>query len=207
MPINPQGICVHGDLTQERDFITAVLQACGALVVVFDTQGRVVLCNRAFEEVTGYSSAELSGKIFFDVLVSPDTRELSRRRLEHAISARLASSFDSEWITKSGQTRRISFSNVPMVNEAGEVQYYIVTGIDISDRHRTDQELLKSEIQFRSIWEASCEPMFLTDGAGTIVKVNAAFAALLNTDPIAKHSAAPSRTTTPSSGREYPAAP
>src|SRR3984957_12284279 len=185
MPINSQGICVHGDLTQERDFITAVLQACGALVVVFDTQGRIVLCNRAFEEVTGYSSAELSGKIFFDVLVSPDSRELSRRRLEHAISARLASSFDSEWITKSGQTRRISFSNVPMVSEKGEVQYYIVTGIDISDRHRTDQELLKSEIQFRSIWEALCEPMFLTDGTGTIVKVNAAFAALLNTDPIA----------------------
>jgi PAS domain S-box-containing protein len=185
MPINPQGICVQGDLTQERDFITAVLQACGALVVVFDTQGRVVLCNRAFEEVTGYSSAELSGKIFFDILVSPDSRELSRRRLEDAISARLASAFENEWITKSGQPRRISFSNVPMVNEADEVQYYIVTGIDISDRHRTNQELLKSEIQFRSIWEASCEPMFLTDRTGTIVKVNAAFAALLNTDPIA----------------------
>src|SRR5580704_16381211 len=123
---------MHADFIKERDFITAVLQACGALVVVFDTEGRIVLCNRAFEEVTEYSSAELSGKIFFDVLVSPDTRELSRRRLEHAISARVPSSFDSEWITKSGEPRRISFSNVPMVNEAGEVQYYIVTGIDIS---------------------------------------------------------------------------
>jgi PAS domain S-box-containing protein len=154
-------------------------------VVVFDAQGRIVLCNRAFEEVTGYSSADLTGKIFFDVLVSPGARERSRKRLEHVISACLASAFESEWITKSGETLRISFSNVPMVNEAGDVQYYITTGIDITDRHRTDQELLKSEIQFRSIWEASCEPMFLTDRAGTIVKVNAAFAALLNTHPIA----------------------
>src|SRR6204780_1638853 len=111
MPINPQGNCVHGDLIKERDFITAVLQACGALVVVFDAQGHIVLCNRAFEEVTGYSSAELNGKIFFDVLVSPGGREQSRRRLEHAISARLASAFENEWITKSGETRRISFSN------------------------------------------------------------------------------------------------
>ena len=62
---------MHGDLIKERDFITAVLQACGALVVVFDAAGRIVLCNRAFEQVTGYSSAELKGKIFFDVLVSP----------------------------------------------------------------------------------------------------------------------------------------
>jgi PAS domain S-box-containing protein len=183
MPINTQGLCVHGDLIKERDFITAVLQACGALVVVFDAQGRIVLCNRAFEEVTGYSSVELKGKIFFDVLVSPDGREQSRRRLEHGISAREASAFENEWVTKSGETRRISFSNVPM--EAGGLQYYITTGIDITGRQRADQELLKSEMQFRSIWEASCEPMFLTDQAGAIVKVNAAFAALLNNDPIA----------------------
>ena len=176
---------MYGDLIQERDFITAVLQACGALVVVFDSEGRIVLCNRAFEEVTGYSGAEVAGKIFFDVLVSPAGREQSRRRLEHGISAREASAFENEWITKSGDTRRISFSNVPMVNEAGDLRYYITTGIDITDRQRTDQELLKSEIQFRSIWEASCEPMFLTDRAGTIVKVNAAFAGLLGTDPIA----------------------
>jgi len=130
---------VHGDFIQERDFITAVLQACGALVVVLDTQGHIVLCNRAFEHVTGYSSAELSGKKFFDVLVAPEAREQTRQRLEQCISARAASAFESEWITKSGEPRRISFSNAPMVNEAGHVQYYIKTGIDITDHSRADQ--------------------------------------------------------------------
>ena len=182
MPINTQGLCVHGDLIKERDFITAVLQTCGALVVVFDAEGRIVLCNRAFEQVTGYSSAELSGKIFFDVLVSPAGREQSRKRLERGISADEASTFENEWITKSGQPRRISFSNVPLRDESG-AQYYITTGIDITDRYRADHELLKSEIQFRSIWEASCEPMFLSDPCGIIVKVNASFAAMLNADP------------------------
>jgi PAS domain S-box-containing protein len=174
---------VDGDLIKERDFITAVLQACGALVVVSDTEGRIVLCNRAFEQVTGYSSAELKGKIFFDVLVSPAGRERSRKRLEYGVSARAASAFENEWISKSGEPLRISFSNVPMLNDAGDVQYYITTGIDITDRYRADQELLKSEMQFRSIWEASCEPMFLTDPAGSILKVNPAFAAMLETDP------------------------
>jgi len=173
---------VYGDLTEDRDFITAVLQACGALVVVFDVQGRIVLCNRAFEKVTGYSGAELNGKIFFEVLVSPEGREQSRQRLEHGIAARAASAFESEWITKSGEPRRISFSNVPMPNENGEAEYYIVTGIDITDRQHANQELLKSETRFRSIWEASCEPMFLTDRAGMIVQVNAAFATMLGTE-------------------------
>jgi PAS domain S-box-containing protein len=174
---------MDGDLIKERDFITAVLQACGALVVVFDSEGRIVLCNRAFEQVTGYSSAELKGKIFFDILVSPDGREQSRKRLKDYISARAPSAFESQWITKSGEPRRISFSNVPMLSDNGDAEYYITTGIDITDRRHADQELLKSETQFRSLWEASCEPMFLTDPSGTIVKVNAAFGALLATDP------------------------
>jgi PAS domain S-box-containing protein len=174
---------MDGDLIKERDFITAVLQACGALVVVFDSEGRIVLCNRAFEQVTGYSSDELKGKIFFEVLVSPDGREESQKRLKANISARAASAFENEWITKSGDPRRISFSNVPMLSENGAAEYYITTGIDITDRHRASQELLKSETQFRSLWEASSEPMFLTDPSGTIMKVNAAFGALLATDP------------------------
>ena len=173
---------MNGDLTKDRDFITAVLETCGALVIVFDAQGRIVYLNRALERVLGYASEELIGRVFFEVLVSPDGREQSRQRLEHGFSARAASAFENEWITKSGERRRISFSNVPTLNEQGEVQFYITTGIDITDRYRAEQELLKSETQFRSIWEASCEPMFLTDPSGTIVRVNAAFAGLLAAD-------------------------
>src|ERR1700685_4670686 len=98
--------------------------------MVLDTEGRVVLCNRALEQVTGYSSAELQGKMYSEILVSPGGREHSRKRFESAISARAATAFENEWLTKSGEPRRISFSNVPMLNEAGEAQYYIATGID-----------------------------------------------------------------------------
>jgi PAS domain S-box-containing protein len=173
---------VNGDLTKERDFITAVLQTCGALIMVFDAAGRFVYLNRALERILGYSSDELIGRVFFDVLVSPEGREQSRQRLENGFCGQAASAFENEWITKSDERRRISFSNVPLLNEQGMVEYYIATGIDITDRYRAEQELLKSETQFRSIWEASSEPMFLTDPSGAIVKVNAAFANLLAED-------------------------
>lgn len=173
---------MSADFINERDFITAVLQTCGALVVVFDTAGHIVFCNRAFEQLMGYRREELHGRLFFDVLVRAGSRETSRKRLEYGITSRAASAFENEWITKSGEARRIAFANVPMLNEAGDVQHYIATGIDITDRYRAGQELLKSEIRFRTLWEASCEPMFLTDGDGTILNVNAAFVAMLGTD-------------------------
>src|SRR5208337_3340020 len=176
------GTCVNGDLTKDPDFITAVLATCGALVVVFDVEGRFVYANRALERVLGYSIDELRGQVFFDVVVSPDSRERSRQRLEHGFCARGASAFENEWITKSGERRRISFSNVPMLVERGEVQYYIATGIDITDRYRVEQELLTSEMQFRSNWEASSEPMFLAGPGGAIVRANPAFANLAGSD-------------------------
>ncbi|HTW63860.1 MAG TPA: PAS domain S-box protein [Bryobacteraceae bacterium] len=173
---------MNGDLTNERDFITAVLETCGALVVVFDVEGRFVYANRALERLLGYTRQELDGQVFFDVVVGPESRETSRQRLEDGFCARAPSAFENEWITKSGERRRISFSNVPMLNGQGGVQYYIATGIDITDRYRVEQELLKSETQFRSIWEASCEPMFLSGPGDVIVRANAAFAALLGED-------------------------
>ncbi len=174
---------MDNDLIQEPDFIAAVLKACRELIGVLDPQGRIVLCNRAFEQVTGYTGAELKGAAFFDVLVSPVGREQSRNWLERARAARESSNFEGEWIAKSGERRRISFSCVPMLDGKGEVEHYIVAGMDLTDSDHASQELLKSETQFRSIWEASCEPMFLTDSSGMIVKVNAAFAGMLGSDP------------------------
>jgi PAS domain S-box-containing protein len=170
-------------LVNDRDFITGVLEASGALVLVFDAQGRIVYSNHACEEVTGYTSAELEGRVFWDFLVKPDSRERSRKRLVDGISNRAPSAFESEWITKSGQPRRISFSNVPMLDAAGDGEYYIVTGIDVTERYHAVEDLLRSETQFRTLWEASSEPMFLTDPAGMIVKVNAAFAEMLGSSP------------------------
>jgi len=161
---------------RERDFISAVLQACAALVVVIDSEGRIVHCNRACEQVTGYAFEEVKGKCYWDVYVGPERREQSRKHFYRLVATRVDSAFDREWITKSGERRRISFSNRPLLNGQGEMEYQIITGIDITERRRTEQELIKSETQFRSIWEASREPMCLTGSCGTILKVNPAFA-------------------------------
>ena len=94
------------------------------------------------------------------MLVSPEGREQSRKRLEYGISARAASAFENEWITKSGEPRRICVFQRSDAEPGGEVEYYIATGIDITDRYRAEQELLKSETSSARMWEASSSPCF-----------------------------------------------
>jgi len=50
---------------------------------------------------------------------------------------------------------------------------------DMSSQSKIRAELQKSEIRFRSIWEASREPMCLTDERGIILAVNPAFARMV----------------------------
>jgi len=57
-------------LKQERDFVTAVLETAGALVVVLDRQGQYHTLQRAAcEKLTGYTSAEVLGAVFYEFLI------------------------------------------------------------------------------------------------------------------------------------------
>ena len=49
-------------LRAERDFISAVFETIGALVLVLDREGRVLRFNRACQETTSYSLDEVKGK-------------------------------------------------------------------------------------------------------------------------------------------------
>ena len=170
---------IRAELAKERDFIAAVLQASGALVVVLDTSGRIVRCNQAAEQVTGYSSEELHGRILWDVFISEGRREQSRARFEALISTKARSIFENEWYSKSGEPRLISFSNTVLVGQDGQVEYVVATGIDITERHHAEQELLKSEALFRSVWEAARQPVCLSDRNGVILKANNAFCSMV----------------------------
>jgi CheY-like chemotaxis protein len=56
----------QADLQWERNFIQSVLDTANSLVVVTDTEGRIVKFNRACEILTGQSSELVRDKIFWD---------------------------------------------------------------------------------------------------------------------------------------------
>ena len=171
---------LESELHHERDFVSAVLQASGALVVVLDTEARIVRVNRACERVTGYTFSELQGRVFWDVFKDhEEERAMSQQRFAAMLSTCSSTAFEAEWVTKSGEQRRISFSNTVLSGEDGQASNVVATGIDITDQYRTQEKQLKSEIQLRSLWQASQEPLCLADDRGTIVRVNPAFARLV----------------------------
>src|SRR5688572_20888142 len=58
-----------------------LLDALSSLVAVVDAETRVVYCNAAFSEVTGWGRAELRGRSFLELLPLSDAGEEMRAAL------------------------------------------------------------------------------------------------------------------------------
>jgi len=129
------------DLQEERDFITAVLETAGALVVVVDREGRIVRFNRGAEQTTGFSSREVVGERFWDIFLVQEELEAVKGVFNHLTAGRFPSEHQNYWLTKDGQRRLIAWSNTALLDSDGAVEYVVATGIDVTERERAKEQL------------------------------------------------------------------
>jgi len=127
-------------LAEERNVLSAILDTVGALVAVLDPEGRIVRFNRACEQATGYSSAEVAGKHLWDGLLAPDESARFRAILLRGAPVR---DYESYLLTRDGRRRLISWSTTVLPGAQGQTRFVIATGIDIMERKRLEQAVLE----------------------------------------------------------------
>lgn len=126
-------------LQKERDFVSAIIDTAGGLVVVFEAGGRIVRFNQTCEEITGYSFDEVKGKFVWDLFVVPEEMEMVINAFEELQAGQLLNKYDSYWITKDGSRRLIAWSNTVLFDNEGSVEYIISTGVEITDRKQVEE--------------------------------------------------------------------
>jgi len=132
-------------LQKERDFINAVLETAGVLVVVLDREGRILRFNRACEQTTGYSSEEVMGRRVWELFVIPDEVDGVKAVFEQLRGGAPRSDYENYWKGKDGFLRRISWSNTVLTNSNGTVDYIVAAGLDITDLKHIQEQLRKTE--------------------------------------------------------------
>jgi len=132
-------------LRDERNFISAVLETQGVLVIVLDYKGTIIRFNRACEELTGYTFLELRGKYIWDYLIPDDELILVKREFEKLTTTSLPSQFETHWQVRGGGNRLIQWTNSTMTDDNDVVRFVIGTGIDITERRKTENKLIQSE--------------------------------------------------------------
>lgn len=170
---------VETALTVERNFVSAVLDTVGALVVVFDTAGRIVRFNRACEIISGYRSSDLIGKFAWERLIPKDEVQEYVDNFQRIRNGQFPTTYENYWVSAEGVRRRISWSATAMLDTNGQVAFVIATGIDVTVQRGAETAIRESEARYRQIVEGSLGLVCTHDMDGKILTINEHGAAAL----------------------------
>jgi PAS domain S-box-containing protein len=129
-------------LQDERNFVNAILDTAGALILVLDREGRIVRLNRACESTTGYAQEEIRGRILWETLAPDAARDAERDAFFQVLDSGSRTAHEGSVLRKDGQCRLVAWSSSPLPGPAGDVAYVVCTGIDITERRRAQEALV-----------------------------------------------------------------
>ncbi len=134
---------VEQALHEERNVLSAILDTVGALVVVLDAEGRIVRLNRACEQTTGHSFAEVQGAPLWDLFIQTEERDRFRGILDQLRRGSAVHNVEAYWVSKRGDRRLIDWSLVVLPGSDTSDRFLIATGVDITDRKRLEAAVLE----------------------------------------------------------------
>ena len=161
-------------LRESREQYRSVMEANGDPIIVYDDKGRVVYCNPAFSRVFGWSLKELIGKRAYYV---PDENwsETYDAMAELYNDETGYLSFESQRKTKKGEILDVIISASVYRGSDGAPLGMIANLRDITERKRAEEALRDSKEKYRSVMEASGEPIVVYDVEGRVLYFNPAF--------------------------------
>ncbi|MBE7182202.1 MAG: PAS domain S-box protein, partial [Terriglobus roseus] len=163
---------VEAALTVERNFVSAVLDTIGALVVVFDTAGRVVRFNRICETISGYPVEEIVGHTLWDTLVPASDRAEAIDSFTRLREGRFPAAYEDRWLTRDKTSRLIQWTATALTDGHKDVAFIIATGIDVTMQREAEETLRESEGRYRQLIEGSLGAVFTHDGRGILLSIN-----------------------------------
>ena len=117
----------------ERAFAENLLDLAPSIVLVLDTNGRIVRFNRFLEELSGYRLEEVEGRDWFETFLPeedrPRLREAARQVLEGGTFPENANPI----LTRSRRRRHISWRCRPFTDVDGKAIGILWTGQDVTE--------------------------------------------------------------------------
>lgn len=144
---------------RDPDFLNAIIENVGALVIVLDHEGRIYGFNAACEKLSEFTFAEVEGRFPWDIFLPAEDADTvcAATFVAHVNNPQTAlNQYINRWRTKSGNYRFIEWSNTVLRdNNQGKVEFMISVGTDITERKQIEEDLRHSEERMRLVLNAT----------------------------------------------------
>ena len=142
-------------MAAERDFSDTIFNAIGSLVAVSTPAGDVIRVNSTFESVTGYAQAEVFSRSFWDVFVDDGDIRAEKAYFKNLDMMARHCAKEARIRTKSGDVRYVSWTCNAHLDDDGEVEYVISSGVDVTQAREFERKQRESEERFVSAFHSS----------------------------------------------------
>jgi two-component system, cell cycle sensor histidine kinase and response regulator CckA len=164
------------NLRLEQQFSKALLDSLPGIFYLYSyPEFKLVRWNRQHESLLGYNQGEIAGRSIFD-WHSPE----ARIAVEQAVNKVMELGHDSieaPLLSKDGTPVPFILTGVRL--ETQNRLYLMGTGIDITERKRSEEELFRQNNLISTIFDSASEAIFAKDAAGVYISINKAGARML----------------------------
>ncbi|MDP6491185.1 MAG: ATP-binding protein [Kiritimatiellia bacterium] len=135
------------ELRKERDRISQYLDITGAIVVVLNRDGVVVLINQAGCDVLECEESDIVAHDWFENFVPEDDRAERRAAFGQLMAGEVENvkRYENHVMTRRRGRRMIAWRNALVYDEDGAVSGTLSSGDDITDQRRLEAALRESE--------------------------------------------------------------
>lgn len=184
---------IQEELGRARDFSESLINSLSGIFYLFDNEGKLLQWNKNFEDVSEYSSEEMSKMIPIDFIVDEDKETISKGIERTFVKGKLTG--EASLKSKSGKKSPFYFTGSLIVID--DKPHIIGTAIDISARKKAEEELKhyqdflevtvkerthelkKSNSELDQIFN-TVFPMYVIDKNFKIIKANDTFCSLFH---------------------------
>ncbi len=158
-------------LKRER-FLANLIRYASVAVGVCYPDGRLGMCNMAFQRLTGYTEKELKNMQWNTVLTPPEWIERENQKLQELEQTGKAVQYEKEYIRKDGSRVPIELVVHPSFDENGKVSHYFTFIRNISERKKVENALRDSEQRWSATVSSIGDAVITTDLAGKVTFLN-----------------------------------
>ncbi len=159
----------ENELLKSAELYKTIFEATGAANMIVGPNRIIKQVNSKLEEVSGYMRDDLIGRIWSEF--APETEmdnllEFSRARKTDP--SKIPAFYDTKFVNRKGDVRNaiVNLTSIPLSED------YIVSLFDVTDMKLAEEELKRSEILYKNLFESTGMANIIYDLEANIVLVN-----------------------------------